>query len=201
MKTKAFVKKFKPALLLPLAIITSISLASGSNKDNGGFDKLLTFEGISFHVVCPNNSSLNQLIIKPGGLEIDNSVIKQEIDGSVTNAETADLNADGSPELYVYVTSAGSGSYGELVAFSTNNKKSLSSIYLPPLSEDKKNSQGYMGHDEFAIVENALVRRFPVYKAKDANANPTGGTRELRYKLVPGEAGWLLKVEKSISYD
>ena len=31
------------------------------------------------------------------------------------------LNADGSPEVYVYVQSAGSGSYGSLVAFSANN--------------------------------------------------------------------------------
>jgi len=201
MKTKGFLQELKPSLMLPLVCITSVSLADGSGKDDGGFNKLLTLEGISFHVVCPNQGSLNQLTITPDGLEIDNSAIRQEINGSVTDAEVADLNADGSPELYVYVTSAGSGSYGELIAYSANNKKSLSGIYLPPLTEDRKNSQGYMGHDDFAIVENRLIRRFPVYKAKDANANPSGGTRELYYKLVPGEAGWLLKLDKRVSYD
>jgi hypothetical protein len=98
------------------------------------------------------------------------------------------------------VTSAGSGSYGSLVAYSANKRKSLSEIYLPPIAEDKKNAKGYMGHDEFAVVEGAFVQRFPIYKDKDTNAKPTGGTRQLQYKLLPGEAGWLLKVDKVVEY-
>lgn len=157
--------------------------------------------GITFEVTCtPCDSSLNQLVITPSGLEIDNSVIKQEIDGSVTGAEIADLNADGSPEIYIYVHTAGSGSYGKLIAYSANNNKSLSGIYLPPLEDDKENSQGYMGHDEFAVMGNTLVRQFPIYGEKDTNANPTGGTRQLQYKLVAGEATWQLKLDKSLSY-
>jgi hypothetical protein len=53
-----------------------------------------------------------------------------------------------------------------------------------------------MGHDQFSIKENRLVRRFPLYGDKDSNANPTQGYRELQYKLVPGEAGWLFKLVK-----
>jgi hypothetical protein len=119
----------------------------------------------------------------------------RRIDGTVTGAEVADINADGSPEIYVYVTSAGSGSYGLLVAYSANQRKSLSEIYLPPVTQNKTLSKGYMGHDNFAVVEGVLVRRFPVYRDTDTNANPTGGTRQLQYKLVPGEAGWILKVD------
>ena len=118
----------------------------------------------------------------------------------VTGAEVADLNADGSPEIYVYVTSAGSGSYGSLVAYSVNRRKSLSEIYLPPVTEDKAASKGYMGHDEFAVGEGALLHRFPVYRDTDTNAKPTGGTRQLQYKLVPGEAGWVLKVDRMVEY-
>ena len=84
----------------------------------------------------------------------------------------ADLNGDGSPEIYVYVSSAGSGSYASLVAYGANSKKSLSPIHLPDLSDDKKNSRGYMGHDEFRVVENSLVRRFPTYKAKVPPTDP-----------------------------
>jgi len=51
------------------------------------------------------------------------------------------------------------------------NKKSLSGIYLPSLENDKKNSVGYMGHDEFTIIENSFARRFPVYSEGDANCN------------------------------
>ena len=167
---------------------------------SNGFDKVLKLEGITFHVQATNEGSLNQLTITPSGLSIVNDVIKQEIDGSVTGAEIADLNNDGSPEIYVYVNSAGSGTYGSLVAYSANNKKSLSGIYLAPLEDDKKNSVGYMGHDEFAVIENSFARRFPIYKKEDTNANPTGGTRQLQYKLVPGEATWQLKLVNSTEF-
>ncbi len=175
--------------------LSGIQDRSGSNSN--GFDKVLKLEGITFHVQATNEGSLNQLTITPSGLSIVNDVIKQEIDGSVTGAEVADLNNDGSPEIYVYVNSAGSGSYGSLIAYSSNNKKSLTGIYLPPLEDDKKNSVGYMGHDGFAIIENALTRRFLVYNEGDANCCPKGGTRQLQYKLVPGEATWQLKLVNS----
>jgi hypothetical protein len=164
------------------------------------FDRTLTLQGISFRVRSANDASINTLDIIPSGLEGDNRPISRQIDGTVTGAEVADLNVDGSPELYVYVTSAGSGSYGSLVAYSSNKRKSLSEISLPPLKENAKASQGYMGHDEFAVVESTFVQRFPIYKPGDTNAKPTGGTRQLQYKLVPGEAGWILKLDRVVSY-
>ncbi len=163
------------------------------------FSQLFTMHGISFHVTCPNAGSINQLTITPSGLTIDNSIIKQEIEGTVTGAEIADINSDGSPEIYVYVTSAGSGSYGDLVAYSSNNNKSISAIYLAPLTDDSINSQGYMGHDKFSITGSELRRQFPIYKQNDPNANPSGGVRQLQYKLFAGEAGWQLKLTGSTS--
>ena len=184
-------KKVKNIALF--CILLTVSLYANQPS----FDKVLTLQGITFHVVATNEGSLNQLTITPSGLEIVNRVMKQEIDGRVTGAEIADINADGSPEIYVFVNSAGSGAYGSLVAYSANNKKSLSEIYLPPLENDKKNSVGYMGHDEFTVIEDSLARRFPVYNEGDANCCPKGGIRQLQYKLVPGEATWQLKLIKS----
>lgn len=165
----------------------------------GGVDRVLRMDGIAFHVLCPNQGSLNTLTIVPSGLGRDNSAIKREIDGSVTGVEVADLNNDGSPEIYVFVNSAGSGSYGTLVAYSANKKKSLTEIYLPPLEDNPENSQGYMGHDKFKVVNENLVRNFPIYKKGDSNAGPTGGTRSLEYQLIAGEAGWRLELIKSSS--
>ena len=170
------------------------------HKNSNKFNKTLSLHGITFHVVATNEGSINQLTITPKGLEIDNRVIKHEIDGRITEVEIADINTDGSPEIYVFVSSTGSGSYGSLVAYSANNKKSLSGIYLPPLEYDKKNSVGYMGHDEFTIIENSLARRFPVYNQGDPNCCPKGGMRQLQYKLFMGEASWQLKVVKSTTY-
>jgi hypothetical protein len=165
-----------------------------------GFDRTLTEQGVTFHVTSPNAGSINTLRIQPSGLKADNALIERQIEGTVTGAEVADLNVDGSPELYVYVTSAGSGSHGSLVAYAANKGKSLSEIYLPPIEEDKASAQGYMGHDEFAVVESTLVRRFPVYKDGDTNAKPTGGTRQIQYKLKSGEAGWVLRPDKTVQY-
>ena len=170
--------------------------AAGSHGETAGFSRTLTLQGITFRVSCPNRGSLNELRIEPEGLLTDNSPMVQDVDGRVTEAEVADLNADGSPEVYVYVQSAGSGSYGSLVAFSANNLKSLSGIYLPPVAEQPRLSTGYMGHDAFAVSGDRLLQRFPIYRDTDANATPTGGIREVRYRLDAGEAGWVLKVER-----
>lgn len=180
-------------------LMNSSSHAESTNGQSG-FEQSLSLQGISFKVSCPNQGSINKLTVTPSGLEIDNSVIEKQIDGSVTGAEIGDINNDGSPEIYVYVHSAGSGTYGDVIAYSANNKKSLSGIYLPPLMDDKKNSAGYMGHDEFTLVENVLARRFPLYRDGDSNANPTGGMRNLTYKLTPGEASWVLKLDQSHDY-
>jgi hypothetical protein len=167
-----------------------------ASETSAPFDETLELQGIRFHVTTARESSGTTLRIVPAGLEIDNSPMVRSIDGTVTGAEVADLNADGSPEIYVYVT--GSDARGSLVAYSANRRKSLSEIYLPPLTESA--SKGYRGHDEFAVVENVLARRFPVYRDGDTDTKPTGGMRQLQYKLVPGEAGWILKVDKVVEY-
>jgi len=171
-----------------------------TNETSTGFDQNYKLQGITFRVSSANNASLNTLTNQPGGLELGNKPISVEIDGSVTAAEIADLDSNGSPEIYVYVSSAGSGSYGSLVAYAVNNGKSLSPIYISPINDDKKNSTGYMGHDEFRVVELTLVRRFPIYLKGDINAKPSGGIRQLQYKLVAGEAGWILRLDRVVEY-
>ena len=164
------------------------------------FDQTLELQGISFKVHATDKGSINTLTIKPKGLKGDNRLISREIDGKVVEAEVADLNADGSPEVLVYIMSAGSGSYGSLVGYAANHKKSLTPIYLPDIMDDKDASAGYMGHDEFAVVETRLARRFPVYHPGDTNSNPTGGLRQLYYVLTPGEAGWVLKLDEIVNF-
>lgn len=158
------------------------------------FDQTLSLLGVGFRVSSANKGSVNELTIVPTGLAIDNTPIVRSIDGQVVRADVADLNADGSPEIYVVIRSAGSGSYGSLVAFSANKRKSLSDIFMAPLTEHPTAAKGYMGHDEFAVVERRLVRRFPVYRANDTNSAPSGGERRLQYKLTQGEATWRLEI-------
>ena len=158
------------------------------------FDKTLTLNGITFRVSAPNDSSAGTVTIGPSGLTVTNDTIIQEIDGTVVGAEIADLDVNGWPELYVFTQSAGSGSYGSVLGQAVNNGKSLSAIFLPDIAEDATLAQGYMGHDEFAIVENSLARHFPIYAPGDTNAAPSGKMRQVSYGLVAGEAGWLLRM-------
>ena len=160
----------------------------------------LTYGQISFNIHASQGSSLNQLRVQPQGLSIVNDEVQVELDGSAYRAELADLDGNGWPEVYVYVSSAGSGSYGSLAAWAVNNGKSLSPIYLPPLEQFPGALEGYMGHDEFAVVENRLVRRYPLYEGGDTNASASGGTRQVQYRLEPGEAGWILVPDRMVDY-
>lgn len=164
------------------------------SKTHTAFQQKFTLHGISFQV----SSAGKQLRIVPSGLKIDNSPIERDIDGVVTGADIGDLNVDQSPEIYVYIKSK---DHTDLIAYSVNNNKSLSEIYLPPLSsEDPKLSKGYRGHNEIAMVEGIVAQRFPIYKDKDSDDKPTGGMRQLQYKLTQGEASWVLKLDKTIEY-
>ncbi len=179
-------------------IPSSSVTASSSNATS--FQKMtLTYPGstISFEVQVSGDT----LEIKPSGLSISNDILKHDLTGyTVTNAEIGDLNIDSYPELLVYLTSKGSGSYGKLIGYSTNNGKSVSQIHLPEISENKEANEGYMGHDEMAIVENTFCRRFPIYKTGDSNAAPSGGMRQIQYKMEDGANGRILKIDKIIEF-
>ena len=160
-------------------------------KETYSFQKTLQFKGISFDVNTKGSGSLRQLVIQPKGFEGTNKSVELEIEGKVTDAQVADLNADGFPEVLIFTQSAGSGSHGNVVAFSANGVKSMSRVYFPPVSENTKLKKGYMGHDSFLIKESALIQEFPIYKEGDPNSNPTGGIRRIQYKLVDGEASMI----------
>ncbi len=158
------------------------------------FDKTEELQGITFQVFSPNSRSGNRLTVTPAGLEADNRPIEMDVSGIVTRTEVADINADGSPELYVY---GFDGKSQTLLAWSANKKKSLSDIALPELGE---NAKGYRGGDEFSVVEGILGRRFPIYPDDRPESKPTDKVRQIQYKLHPGEAGWVLKVDKVVVF-
>lgn len=157
--------------------------------DPTAFSKILRLQEIGFNVSAVRDADgWTEISVTPFGLETDNSVQKQKVEGSIVDAEVEDLNSDGSPELLIYTQSDGSGSYGNVVAYSVNNRKSMSMVYFPNVSEDSTLSKGYMGHDQFRVVEHSLVQRFPIYNEGDSNSSPGGGIRQISYQLAEGEA-------------
>ena len=164
------------------------SKTDGAQAATGGYAKELSLQGITFKVSCPNEGSVNQVTVVPSGLLGKNTAVVAEVDGSVMGAEVADLNGDGSPEIYVFTQSAGSGSYGSVIGYAANKKTSLSQVTFPELGDNAKASAGHAGHDEFAVVEDRLMRRFKVAGG--------GTTRQIQYRLEAGEAGWILRVDQ-----
>lgn len=110
-----------------------------------------------------------------------------------------DLDVNGYDEIYLITRSAGSGSYSSVFGFASNQDLSLTSIYLPDISESDVQPDGayygYMGHDSIYFENNRMHRKFPVYKEGDANCCPTGGDKTLSYSLKAGEATWKLEIE------
>jgi hypothetical protein len=176
---------------------TAVQATSEAQPAEISFAQVLELQGVTFNVVSPNDASANTVTVSTTGLEIDNSAWSQEVDGTVTGAEVADLNADGSPEVYVYVKSTGADARGSVVTYVANNRKSLSMAFMAPLSDTPGATDGYLGQDEFAVLEGVLGRRFPIH---DEIGAPTGRIRQLQYTLSAGEAGWILKADQILEF-
>jgi len=185
---------------ITLLVIMTLATCTTAMAQAESFFAQVVLQGVTFQVESPNNSSINQVHIRADIAGTTLGELQAEADGSISNVEIGDLNADGYPEIYVYINSAGSGSYGSLVAYASNRNKSLSEIYLPSLENNPEVSTGYMGHDKFTVGEGALLRRFPIYRDGDTNAKPTGGIRQIQYKLVAGQAGWILRQDRVLDY-
>jgi hypothetical protein len=157
------------------------------------FSQKLEMAGTTFSVECPNQTGANKVTITPAGLEIDNAAQTVDIEGTVTGAEVADLDVDGFPEVYVYTRGAGESATAGLIALASNKGKSLSMISLPPLADVPEVGPSYHGGDEFAVLEGRLGQRFPSH---GPDGKPTGKTKQIQWKLQPGEASWQLVVDQ-----
>lgn len=167
-------------------VVTGLSACSVVNpdttKDVTDFSKSMDWNSDYFEIKSANG----KVTIRTFGQDEGNEVFEHSITGQVVGAEAADLNKDGYPEVLVFVTEAGSGAYGNVIGYSSNNGKSMTQIYFPPTAENSTINNGYMGHDSFSTAEDTLVQSFPVYRPGDINANPTGPTRQVQYVLVDG---------------
>jgi len=152
------------------------------------FNRTLELQGIRFMVDSPNRAGGNTVRIATEGLSNGASIIDRDIPGAVVGADVGDLDADGSPEIYIHVGASPSIGRAALVAYTANRGKSLSDIYLPPLEDAPGAAIGFVGPEQMAVVESSLARRFPIEGGK---------TRQLRYRLQAGEAGWQFRLARA----
>lgn len=188
----------KPSQVASKEVKTAES--AGDYATNRLIHKRLSMQNYVFELSTTGEGSIQQLEIQPYGLTIDTAKISMEIMGNVTDAEIEDLNSDGFPEILIYSTSAGSGSYGDVIGYSVNKGKSMSRITFPNITDNPEACKGYRGHDQFRIVENTLVQRFQLYNPSDVNARSTGNMRQIQYKLKDGESSRIFVIDKIVEY-
>lgn len=103
-----------------------------------------------------------------------------------------DLDGDGWSELLIVRRGVGSGSYADLAGLASNSDLSFGPIHIAKPEPRDPLFAGYRGHDTLRVEGHCLLRAFPVYGDQDPNTQPSGGTRELCYRLEHGEGGFVL---------
>lgn len=163
-----------------------------------------TSSGMKFvlHINHSMGASICDVKVETQNFTNSNAIYELGTIDPVTNVFMADLDKNSFEEIYIVTTSAGSGSYSTIYGFSSNKDKSVTPIYVSEMATklfEKGNLfEGYRGHNTFKVENEALINSFPTYKSSDSNSSPTGGERHVSYKLVPGEAGWILNPDKVI---
>lgn len=152
------------------------------------YEVSLRFNVYTFTVMAADSGAVRDLTVKAyrGAALLTN--FRTRVDGAVVRAEVADLDKNRFPELYVYSTSDGSGSFGRVYAWQFLPERKAD-IRLPDWVDGLT---GYMGHDSLWVEPGMLCRRFPIYRPGDANAAPSGGMRMLRYQLQPAGLAYAL---------
>ncbi|GAB4028444.1 hypothetical protein [Spirosoma gilvum] len=156
------------------------------------FSKTVRFNIYSFSVVSADTGRVREAIIKAYRGELLLTNFRVRVDGSVVGVEVADLDSNRFPELYIYSTSDGSGSFGRVYAWQFLPERKAD-IAMP--NWQLSTGSGYMGHDSLWTDRTILCRKYPIYQDGDANAEPSGGFRMMRYYLQAAGLNYSLIAE------
>lgn len=158
-----------------------------------------TGKNIKLIIKEKSNGLLDLNVYSKDFKNMNDSLVISDAD-PLQNLKLIDLDNNGYDELYLITSSSGSGSYGTIFGFASNNDLSLTPIYVPEIKENDVQPEGlfygYMGHDSIYFDDSKLYRRYPVYKEGDPNCCPTGGIKTHQYELKAGEASWILAIEQ-----
>lgn len=154
----------------------------------------LNVGSFGFDVEASGEGSLQQVEIRLRGFP--DSVSNFHFAGEpIAGADAGDMNNDGYPEILVYTQSAGSGSYGNVIAYTYWPDNGFRPVVLPELAEDSTLSIGYRGHDHFQLVGTRLMRRFPVYDQDSPNTEPQDQARVIFYSLSADEQSPTFRID------
>jgi hypothetical protein len=177
----------KHLLVLPACLFF---MAAGAQITFRKIDSTLKIGKAGYRVECQNKYILqNQLTVRPVGFTADARPINFPMAGRLYGAQIDDLNGDGYPDLVLFVYTDSNAVNGTVYGFLSSENKDIIPCILPDITMDGKMNAGYKGHDEFMLLEGAILRKFPIYKPGDDKNKPTGGKRVIEYKVARGDNG------------
>jgi hypothetical protein len=164
---------------VPVVLLLACLACSKSEKKETGRATAAVSADIQVPVgEAASTGSYTVVVRAPGAPE---QRIAAQRDGTINGRWVADVTGDGSPEILVWMTSAGSGSYGTVHVY---EKRGTEFASRPIAALDATQRSGYMGHDVYEVANGALYRRFPEYASTDPQASPSGSTVRLRYSFA-----------------
>jgi hypothetical protein len=192
-----------PARIIVLVLLLLCFLTGIDAQPGRRFDTSMKI-GKAGYKIFTNNKSPEKNSLTIGPIGFDNAVREVTIDikGRINRAEVDDLNNDGFPDLILYVNTPGDKKKSIIIGVSSDKNTGFLPIYFPDILDDQKLRIGYVGYDEYSLMEGSVMRRFPVYNTTDtANLKPTGMIRQIQYRVVNGEKGELkFKIARSFDF-
>lgn len=170
----------------------AVSVVSRLPFINPLISKVLRFNVYRFSITAPDTGQVREMIVKAYRGESLLTSFHVKVDGAIVGAEVTDLDKNRFPELFVYSTSDGSGSFGRVYGwqFLPDRKADITLVNWQLAATD-----GYMGHDSLWAEPGILCRKYPVYRSGDTNAQPSGGYQMKRYRLQPASTAFRLVAE------
>ncbi|GAB3193873.1 hypothetical protein ABID22_000416 [Pontibacter aydingkolensis] len=159
---------------------TTTAQPAPAGDNEVSYEEQILDRGMRFNIRTTGTGSQRSLSITVEREGQPTTRIDEAIEGTVTQSVVTDLNDNTKPELLVFVSGSGTGSYGKVYGYEFE-REYWGELTMPPLTPQLE--KDYMGHDEFKVVNDRLVRTFPIYLETDPNCCPTGGTRTIIYTL------------------
>ena len=172
-----------------LCLFFTIFLKNYAQKKR--FDSILKIGKVGYRLSCNNKSEKsNTLSIHLLGFSgTGNKDFNFEVKGKLKGAEIDDLNNDGMPDLVMYFV-LDSNLSTTVLAIRSDKNENIEPIIFPELRDDLKLAKGYIGFDDFKLVEGSLFRAFPIFNL-DSNKkiihSPEKKYRHIIYRLIKGE--------------
>lgn len=136
---------------------------------------------------CSEGNIIAKTTIKTFGFKKDKEIVLSE--GTTINSVfLADLNNDGFDEIYIQ-TDSGNSACNDFLAYTSNMKNDLKTIKV---NYPKRVMSENIRAECFSLKNGKLYIKYQIYKENDPECCPSGGEKEIQYKLN------ILKVKYSL---